>query len=145
MTVGGAAAVAPDVDDHRIAAGKEAHRLFERGGALRPDPHEAVIGQIADVAWQQPELGDAVIGGADLALEAARIGLPGASARRQDRRLGWIVAEVEVAIAAGRVEIGVDPLGELDRIGERVAARSEAPRKDASGRGADRAARSARR
>ena len=71
------------VDDHRVAAGQEAHRSLQRRGAFRADPHEAVIGHVADVAGQDAQLGDAVIGGAGLALVAAFVGLALRGARRR--------------------------------------------------------------
>ena len=82
---GASAAVAPDVDDHRVAAGKEAHRILQRRGAFRAGPHEAVIRHVADVAGQDAQLGDAMIGGARLALEGAFVGLALRGARGEAR------------------------------------------------------------
>ena len=124
-----AAAIAAQVDDHRVAAGKEAHRSLQRGGALRADPLEAVIFHVADIAGQDPERGHAVIGRADLALVAAGVRLRPASGRELGRLPG-IEREVEMPVTAGGFEIGVDPLGELGRIGEVVAAGGEAARED---------------
>jgi hypothetical protein len=122
----GAAAIAPEVNNDRVAALEERHRGIDRGLAFRADPIEARKLEIADVAGQHPKLAHPMIfpprrlhhaRGRSTPLVRRRLRL---LHRMRCNRLR-IIFEVEVMVAPDPRQIFVDALREQSGLADLVA------------------------